>query len=105
MRHQGIEARRLIHLHALSAPDVGAHRIAALARADESDRHRSAFGFRHRQSRSLLARRAAARCNKPAFAFGYGVAAFTRFASECWWAVRGSNSRPMVCKTSALPLS
>ena len=35
----------------------------------------------------------------------FGVAAFTRFASEGWWAVRGSNSRHPVCKTDALPLS
>ena len=30
-------------------------------------------------------------CPKPAFAYGFGAAAFTRFASEGWWARQGSN--------------
>ena len=34
---------------------------------------------------------------------GYGAAAFSRFASEGWWAVKGSNLRPYRCKRYALP--
>jgi hypothetical protein len=52
MRHQRVIAGRLIHLNALTALEAGAHRIAALARADKRNRHRFASGFRHHQSRS-----------------------------------------------------
>src|SRR5215831_8393630 len=34
------------------------------------------------------------RAERPAFAFGYGVAAFARFASEGWWACLDSNQEP-----------
>jgi hypothetical protein len=36
---------------------------------------------------------------------GLRRAAFTRFASEGWWAMTGSNRRPVPCKGNALPLS
>jgi hypothetical protein len=34
------------------------------------------------------------RAEQPAFAFGSGVPAFTRFASEGWWARQDSNLQP-----------
>ena len=42
---------------------------------------------------------------KPAFAYGFGVAAFSHFASEGWWAHKGSNLGPLPCEGNALPLS
>jgi hypothetical protein len=42
---------------------------------------------------------------KPAFAYGFGAAAFSRFASEGWWAHKGSNLGPLPCEGNALPLS
>ena len=42
---------------------------------------------------TVLACQAEARGNKPAFAEGFGAAAFSRFASEGWWGRQDSNLR------------
>src|ERR1700752_2623453 len=46
-----------------------------------------------------------AHCNPSAFAFGFGAAAFSRFASEGWWAHKGSNLGPLPCEGFAYFLS
>jgi hypothetical protein len=35
---------------------------------------------------------------------GFGAAAFAHFASEGWWAVQGSNLRPLPCQGNYLGL-
>src|SRR5665213_1631423 len=61
-------------------------------------------GYIHNAWLYLLACRAVARGNSARLRpSGYGAAAFSRFASEGWWAVTGSNRRPYRCKRYALP--
>ena len=52
---------------------------------------------------SALARRAVARGNQTAFApTGFGASAFSRFASEGWWARDELNVRPHAYQACAL---
>src|SRR5882724_346756 len=61
-------------------------------------------GYGRRPWAASLACRAVARGSMARLRpLGSGAAAFTRFASEGWWAMTGSNRRPPRCKRGALP--
>jgi hypothetical protein len=85
--------------------------VPALAKTLNERPHGAGFRERKRLARPVEAHEAAEHRGEspPSLAsrdrLGLACPAEAREASEGWWAVRGSNSRPMVCKTSALPLS